>query len=115
MRNGDALKAAHHNLKAKLKVVAEFGVDKTWTPQHPKWDATVEELAKRKIERFLEFKGEVIDEAKAQKGQDSYLLNIVKSLNLPSKDAAFDAEYDDVFGNHASEEEIIADIENVWQ
>ena len=114
MRNGAALSAAHHNLKAKTKIVKEFGITKDWTPQHPNWDTTVETLAARKIERFLEYKGEVLNEAKAQKGQDSYLLNIVKALNLPSKEAALDAEYDDVFASYASEEEIMADIDDLW-
>ena len=114
IKNGDALKAAHHNLKAKLRVVSEFGVTKDWTPEHPKWDETVTALATAKVERMLEFKGETLDLAKAMKGQDSYLRKIVDTLNLPSKEEAFEKEYEDVFAKYASEEEILNDISDPW-
>jgi len=114
MKNGAALKAAHHNLKAKLRLVDEFGITKDWTTENPNWDKTVTALAEAKVARMLEFKAEELDLAKAMKGQDSYLRNIVKALNYSSKEEAIDAEYAEVFADHASEEEIYADIKDVW-
>ncbi len=114
MKNGDALGRAHDNLQAKLRVVNEFGITKDWTPTNPKWDEVVTKLAEGKVERMLEYKGEVMDLAKAMKGQDKYLHNIVEVLNLPNKEAAIDKEYNDVFTQFASEEEINANIEDVW-